>query len=70
MKERKLRTAIALPILFVTAICMLLLYLIANRNMTKMMKQNRQVMGEIMRMTMAEVATPLPPLNLKKMGNM
>ena len=40
MKERKLRTAIALPILFVTAICMLLLYLIANMNMTKMMKQS------------------------------
>ena len=40
MKTRKMRTTITLAILPVTAICMLLLYLIANKNMTKMMKQS------------------------------
>ncbi len=40
MKNRKMRTTITLAILSVTSICIFLLYVIANSNMTKMMKQS------------------------------
>ena len=40
MKNQKMRIKITLAILVVTGVCMCLLYVIANKNMTKMMKQS------------------------------
>lgn len=40
MKNRKMRTTITIAILLVTSVCIFLLYVIANVNMTKMMKQS------------------------------
>lgn len=40
MKNQKMRTTITLAILLVTSICIFLLYVIANTNMTSMMKQS------------------------------
>ena len=38
--------------------------LVPTTMMTNMAKQMTKLMGEIIRMTIPEVATPLPPLNL------
>ncbi len=40
MKNQKMSTKITLAILLVTGICMILLYVMANRSMTKMMKES------------------------------